>query len=97
MREGSYSTIRLGAYEPFKQLLGAHDPAHTPFYKKMVAGAISGSIGSAIATPTDLIKIRIQGDRSGSRYPSTLRVEAYSLDSQQQKISMRFLGFCGGV
>lgn len=60
MREGSYSTIRLGAYEPFKRVLGATDPSQTPLWKKVVAGACSGSIGSAIANPTDLVKIRMQ-------------------------------------
>lgn len=42
MREGSYSTIRLGAYEPLKVYFGATDPAHTPLWKKICAGAISG-------------------------------------------------------
>ena len=42
MREGSYSTIRLGAYEPIKRLFGATDPAHTPLWKKICSGAISG-------------------------------------------------------
>ena len=42
MREGIYSTIRLGAYEPLKRLFGATDPAHTPLWKKICAGAISG-------------------------------------------------------
>ncbi|XP_064651776.1 mitochondrial substrate carrier family protein ucpB-like [Lineus longissimus] len=81
MREGSYSTIRLGAYEPLKQLFGATDPSHTPLWKKICAGAISGAIGSAIATPTDLVKVRMQAcrhitegnaDRAGKRYKNTL-------------------------
>ena len=42
MREGSYSTIRMGAYEPLKVFFGATDPAHTPLWKKICAGAISG-------------------------------------------------------
>ncbi|KAF6034843.1 hypothetical protein EB796_006849 [Bugula neritina] len=60
LREGSYSTIRLGAYEPLKSKLGATDPAHTPLWKKILAGATSGAIGSALANPTDLIKVRLQ-------------------------------------
>ncbi|XP_013388976.1 mitochondrial substrate carrier family protein ucpB-like [Lingula anatina] len=77
MREGSYSTIRLGAYEPMKKLFGATDPAHTPLWKKICAGAVSGSIGSAIATPTDLVKVRMQAEgklKTGqsARYNSTL-------------------------
>lgn len=62
MREASYSTIRIGAYEPMKELLGAHNPARTPLWKKIVAGASSGAIGSAMASPTDLVKIRLQAD-----------------------------------
>lgn len=73
MREGSYSTIRLGAYEPLKVQLGATDIAHTPLWKKIAAGAISGTIGSAIATPTDLVKVRFQavGPGQKSKYRHT--------------------------
>lgn len=60
MREGIYSTFRLGAYEPVKELLGASN-YHAPLWKKILAGGITGSIGSAIANPTDLVKIRMQG------------------------------------
>ena len=60
LREGIYSTIRLGAYEQVKHTLGATEPC-SPLWKKMLAGAITGSIGSACATPTDLVKIQMQG------------------------------------
>lgn len=42
-----------------KDLLQAHDPATTPFWKKVVAGGASGMIGAAIASPTDLVKGRL--------------------------------------
>lgn len=73
MREGSYSTIRLGPYEPLKLQLGATDIAHTPLWKKIAAGAVSGTIGSAIATPTDLVKVRFQavGPAQQSKYRNT--------------------------
>lgn len=61
LREGIYSTFRLGAYEPVKELLGASHPL-APLWKKIIAGAITGSIGSTIANPTDLVKIRMQGE-----------------------------------
>lgn len=72
MREGSYSTIRIGAYEPMKELLGADDPAHTSLYIKVVAGAITGAFGSAIANPTDLVKVRLQAENKVKRYSSTV-------------------------
>jgi hypothetical protein len=60
MRESIYSSLRLGMYEPFKRLLGATDPKHTPFYLKFLAGGMSGFIGAALANPTDLLKVRMQ-------------------------------------
>ncbi|XP_071176606.1 mitochondrial substrate carrier family protein ucpB-like [Mytilus edulis] len=73
MREALYSGIRLGAYEPIKVLLGAKDKAHTPLWKKICAGAVSGVIGSSIATPTDLVKVRMQacthGHLAGDKTP----------------------------
>ena len=64
LREGTYSTIRLGAYEPVKELFGASH--HTsPFWKKLAAGATTGAVGSAIATPTDLVRVRMQGQKPG--------------------------------
>jgi len=75
LREGIYSTFRLGAYEPVKHLFGATEPC-APLYKKIIAGAIVGAIGSAIASPCDLVKIRIQAEgrlKPGevTQYPST--------------------------
>ena len=46
IREGMYSSIRIGAYEPVKvRLLGETDKRHTPTWKRFVAGAICGGIG----------------------------------------------------
>lgn len=53
-REATYSTLRLGLYEPFKNLLGAHDNKTAPLYKKFLAGLLSGSTGALVANPFDL-------------------------------------------
>lgn len=42
LREGSYSTLRMGLYEPFKNLLGGKDLS---LGRKILAGAFSGMIG----------------------------------------------------
>jgi hypothetical protein len=61
LREGSYSTIRLGAYDPVKEMLGSGQTGlDMPLWKKIVAGGLSGSVGAAIANPTDLVKVRMQ-------------------------------------
>jgi hypothetical protein len=72
LREGTYSTIRLGGFVPFcsidLSLLASYDlikinyfradeaNSHFSLWKKFVCGAASGMVGAAIATPTDLIK-----------------------------------------
>jgi len=61
MREWSYSSIRMGLYPPIKKLFGA-DTGDIGFAKKVLAGLTTGAIGSGIATPTDLVKIRFQSE-----------------------------------
>jgi Mitochondrial carrier protein len=45
-RELSYTSIKLGAYAPVRDMLGAGKDA--PFYLKFLAGAITGGVGSFI-------------------------------------------------
>ncbi|KAI8897358.1 mitochondrial carrier domain-containing protein [Globomyces pollinis-pini] len=59
LREASYSTIRMGLYQPFKTILSDNEKVE-PLWKKIAAGGLSGMIGAAIANPTDLIKVRFQ-------------------------------------
>jgi hypothetical protein len=57
LREGTYSTLRMGFYEPIRDFLHIEGKGKdVPVYKKIIAGATSGMLGSAIANPTDLIK-----------------------------------------
>ena len=65
LREGSYSTLRLGLYEPIKYELGAVDPKTTPLWKNVLAGALAGLLGSGFANPADVIKTRMQGAPEG--------------------------------
>ncbi len=49
-RELSYTSIKLGAYAPVRDLLGAGKDA--PFYVKFLAGAITGGVGSVVGYVT---------------------------------------------
>lgn len=77
LREGSYSTLRLGLYEPIKRMLNDEktQPGHEPFHKKVLAGAMAGGIGSAFANPTDLLKTRAQAATPGSFQPLSWHIK----------------------
>lgn len=59
LRESTYSTLRIGLYDPIKQLL-----SEPTLINKIIAGGLSGMIGSAISNPTDLIKIKLQAEKN---------------------------------
>lgn len=69
LRESSYTSLRLGLYEPMKDLFGAGDK-NAAFWRKFMAGAAAGAIGSIAGNPFDVLKTRMManekaGDGSG--------------------------------
>ena len=58
MREASYTSLRIGLYEPCKGLVGADKPDASVF-KKFIAGAMAGGIGSCVGNPFDVLKTRM--------------------------------------
>jgi len=58
MREASYTSLRIGLYEPAKGLVGADKP-DASFVRKFLAGAIAGGIGSCVGNPFDVLKTRM--------------------------------------
>jgi hypothetical protein len=93
LRQAIYSSTRLGAYEPIKELLGASDPCSTPLWKKIVAGSAAGMIGSSIATPTDLVKIRFQAVKFGDVPPYKNMFDAF----YQIALKEGFFGLWTGI
>uniref|UniRef100_A0A7S2XEX3 Uncharacterized protein n=1 Tax=Lotharella oceanica TaxID=641309 RepID=A0A7S2XEX3_9EUKA len=72
LRQGTYGTLRIGLYVQAKRVLGIEqgstsaNPGRT-----IVAGVTSGGFSSAVCTPTDLIKVRMQaGYLRGSDTPT---------------------------
>lgn len=61
IREMSYSSVRMGLYDVTKQLLNMGEGGDVGLMNKIIAGGISGAIGSYLANPFDLIRIRQQG------------------------------------
>jgi len=64
-REGSYTSIRLGAYAPVRDAIGAGAP-DAPWYLKFLAGASTGGVGSVVGNPFDVLKTLAQTNRDKS-------------------------------
>ncbi|CAB9515356.1 Kidney mitochondrial carrier protein 1 [Seminavis robusta] len=58
-RELSYTSIKLGAYAPVRDMLGAGG-SDAPFYLKFLAGALTGGTGSFVGNPFDVMKTLAQ-------------------------------------
>jgi len=58
-REGSYASIKLGAYAPVRDAIGAGEK-NAPFYLKFAAGALTGGVGSLVGNPFDVLKTMAQ-------------------------------------
>ena len=69
LRESTYSTMRMGLYEPIRDTLDniSGSTGSPNLLRKIVSGALSGAIASSIANPTDLVKIRLQAKDSPYR------------------------------
>jgi solute carrier family 25 protein 14/30 len=74
-REISYSSIRIGIYEPIRRFLSHNkeNPSETSPPIKLFSALLAGAIGSSLANPLDLIKTRFQAVLPGevSPYRST--------------------------
>ncbi len=62
VRQSTYGSLRYGLYGPIKGKLGIQKGEPVPLWKKIAAGGAAGAIASAIANPTDLLKVRLQTD-----------------------------------
>lgn len=58
-REGSYASIKLGAYAPVRDAIGAGGK-DSSIILKFTAGAITGAVGSLIGNPFDVLKTMAQ-------------------------------------
>jgi hypothetical protein len=69
LRELFYSSIRIGAYEPILHFLHSDQETIASPMVKYLSGLFSGGIGSALANPTDLVKVNFQAYIPGGHSP----------------------------
>jgi len=72
LRESSYTSLRLGLYEPCKIAFGCTTPENTTFVKKFLAGSAAGALGSIAGNPFDVIKTRMM-TAEGTTTPSFVK------------------------
>jgi len=84
-RELSYSTVRIGAYEPLRGLIsgGSHATETNPAVK-FFSALISGGTGAALANPFDLVKTRMQACMPGEKLPYSNTFGALGVIWQQE-------------
>lgn len=69
-REASYASIKLGAYAPVRDALGAGDK-DASIGLKFLAGALTGGVGSVIGNPFDVMKTLAQANKGKSESLAT--------------------------
>lgn len=62
LRHCVYTSLRIVIYEQMREVLAAEGEESLPLYKRAFAGASAGVLGQAVASPTDLVKVRMQAD-----------------------------------
>jgi len=91
-REGSYASIKLGAYAPVRDAIGAGDK-NSPFILKFAAGAITGGVGSIIGNPFDVLKTMAQANAGESAGLTSLVSNLY----KDQGISGFYRGISANI
>jgi len=64
LREASYTSLRLGLYEPCKVAFGCTSPETTTFVKKFLAGSAAGALGSLAGNPFDVLKTKMMASEA---------------------------------
>ncbi|XP_024367284.1 mitochondrial uncoupling protein 1 [Physcomitrium patens] len=95
-RQCLFGGLRIGLYEPVKNLyLGKDHVGDAPLLKKIAAGLTTGALGICVASPTDLVKVRLQSE--GKLPPGVPRrysgaMNAYSTIVKQEGFTKLWTG-----
>jgi len=77
MREASYTSLRIGLYEPMKGITGADQPG-AGIASKFLAGALAGGIGSCAGNPFDVLKTRMMANEGADRSLASFASEIHA-------------------
>lgn len=82
MREASYTSLRIGLYEPMKGFTGADQPG-AGIMSKFLAGALAGGIGSCAGNPFDVLKTRMMANEGANRGVKSFATEIYEANGMK--------------
>lgn len=60
LRQATYGTIKFGTYYSLKSIILEHNKGEESVSVNIVCAVIAGAFSSAIANPTDVLKVRMQ-------------------------------------
>lgn len=95
-RQCLFGGLRIGLYEPVKNLyVGKDFVGDVPLHKKILAGLTTGALAITVASPTDLVKVRLQAE--GKLPPGVPRrysgaMNAYSTIVKQEGVKALWTG-----
>ena len=77
LRQASYGGLCFASYPHIRDALAGpqRDGAAVPLWSRVTAGALSGAGASAVANPTDVVKVRLQADGRLAMLGQTPRYE----------------------
>lgn len=95
-RQCLFGGLRIGLYEPVKNLyVGKDFVGDVPLHQKILAGLTTGALAITVASPTDLVKVRLQAE--GKLPPGVPRrysgaMNAYSTIIKQEGVKALWTG-----
>ena len=90
-RQCLFGGLRIGLYEPVRNFYAGKDfKGDAPFHIKVAAGLTTGAFAISIASPTDLVKVRMQAEGKlpagvPRKYPSAF--SAYSIIAKEEGLA----------
>lgn len=93
--------LRIGLYEPVRNFyVGKDHKGDIPLHIKIAAGLTTGAIGITVASPTDLVKVRMQSEGKlapgvAKKYPSAMA--AYGIIAREEGVLGLWKGLAPNV
>jgi solute carrier family 25 uncoupling protein 8/9 len=90
-RQCLFGGLRIGMYEPVRNFyVGKEHKGDPPLHLKIAAGLTTGALGITVASPTDLVKVRMQSEGKlpagvPRKYPSAFA--AYGIIAREEGIA----------